>query len=158
VTQRPATDSDLELIYQIYCDCLGAYIVQTWGAWDGTAQRKRFDEVTRAEDHCILVMDGSPIGCVCVKTSETEIRLVRLSILPPFQNHGIGSEILRGILAQADNRKLPVRLRVLRVNPAQRLYERHGFQICEESETHYTMVRALQNPLPNPPPEYRERE
>jgi GNAT superfamily N-acetyltransferase len=141
LTRRPAADADLPLIFSILRASLGPYVEQTWGVWDEAAQRKRFDEVTRAADHEILETDELPIGCLCLKTSDAEVQLVRLFILPEFQNHGFGTRILREVLALADGQSLPIRLRVLRVNPARRLYERHGFAVVEETETHYTMVR-----------------
>ncbi len=140
--QRPAIDADRDLIYQILHASLGPYVVQTFGQWDDAGQRKRFDQVTRTEDHAILELNGQPVGCLCLRQSETEIRLIRLFILPDFQNRGLGTHALTGILATADERGLPVRLRVLRVNPARRLYERHGFVVTDESEAHYTMIRA----------------
>jgi GNAT superfamily N-acetyltransferase len=149
LTQRPANAADWELLYEIMRQSLGPYIEQAWGIWDEVAQRKRFGEVTRIEHHSILELDGKPIGCVCVKPSDVEIRLVRLFIVPPFQNRGYGTRILIGILASADRNGLPVRLRVLRVNPARRLYERHGFVVAGETETHYTMVRSpITCPIP----------
>ena len=140
LTRRPATDADLDLLYSILRAALGPYVEQTWGMWDDAAQRKRFDQVTRAADHDIIELDGLPIGCLCLKT-DTEVHLIRLFILPEFQNHGFGTRILREVTALADEQRLPIRLRVLRVNPARRLYERHGFAVVEENETHYTMVR-----------------
>ncbi len=139
--RRPATDADLELMYRILRASLGPYIEQTRGKWEDAAQRKRFNEVTRAADHSIVELAGEPIGCLCLKQSDAEIRLVRLFILPEFQRKGIGTGILEEILESADKLRLPVSLRVLRVNPARRLYERHGFVIAAENETHYTMIR-----------------
>jgi GNAT superfamily N-acetyltransferase len=141
LTRRPATDADLELIYSMLRASLGPYVEQTWGKWEDEAQRKRFDEVTRAADHSILELDGEPIGCLCVKQSDTEVRLIRLFILPEFQRRGLGTRILEEVLASANELGLPVSLRVLRVNPARRLYERHGFVVAAENETHYTMMR-----------------
>jgi len=131
----------LDLLYSILRAALAPYVEQTWGTWDDTTQRKRFDEVTRAADHVIIELDGLPVGCLCLKTSNAEVRLVRLFILPKFQNQGFGTRILREVLRLADEQRLPTRLRALRVNPARRLYERHGFRVTEENETHYTMVR-----------------
>ena len=139
--RRPATDADLDLIYSIVRAGLRPYVEQTWGPWDEAVQRKRFDEVTRAADHAVIEMDGTPVGCLCLKTAPAEFRLNRLFILPEFQNRGFGTRVLREVLALADEQRLPVRLRVLRVNPARRLYERHGFAVVGENETHYTMVR-----------------
>ena len=142
IERRQATDTDLDLLYEIFCISLRQYVEQTWGTWDERAQRQRFQEVTRPEDHKILQLDGYVIGCVSLKVFETELRLLRLFILPAYQNRGLGSEILEEILAFAHQCELPVRLRVLCVNPARRLYERHGFVVTEKSETHYTMVHA----------------
>jgi GNAT superfamily N-acetyltransferase len=142
LTRRPATNADLELIYSILRASLGPYVEQTWGKWDDETQRKRFDEVTRAADHSIVELDSEPIGCLCVKQSETEVRLIRLFILPEFQRRGLGTRILEEVLASADKSGLPVSLRVLRVNPARRLYERHGFVVAEQNETHYMMIRS----------------
>ena len=128
-------------MYAIVRASIGPYVRETWGTWDEADQRRRFDAVTRPEEHDILEVDGVPIGCICVKWSDTEVDLVRLFILPQFQNRGHGTAILREILAAADARGLPVCLRVLRVNPARRLYERHGFAVCGESDTHYSMAR-----------------
>src|SRR5208282_2514944 len=102
---------DLELIYCILRAALGPYVEQTWGKWDDAAQRKRFDEVTRPEDHSIIELDGLPIGCLCLKKSDVELRLVRLFILPEFQNRGLGTRILQEVLGLADENHLPVRLR-----------------------------------------------
>ena len=144
VTQRPATAEDLDLLYDILRACMHDYVVQTWGAWDGAFQRSRFDAVTRPEHHVILECDGKPVGCVCLLRQPEELRLVRLFVLPAFQNRGIGSGILAELTGEADALGLPIRLRVLPVNPAQRLYERHGFTRVEggnAEDPHYTMVR-----------------
>jgi len=143
ITRRPASKQDLEMIYRILRASLGPYIEQTWGKLDDLAQRKRFDEVTRVEDHSIVELQRRPIGCLCFGQSDVEFRLIRLLIRPEFQRLGLGTQILKEVLALADDRRLPVRLRVLRVNPARRLYERHGFLVVSEDETHYTMIRPV---------------
>ncbi|MBW2281099.1 MAG: hypothetical protein JRG76_01380 [Deltaproteobacteria bacterium] len=47
--------------------------------------------------------------------------------------------MVRDVLARASRRDLPVRLRVLRVNPARELYARLGFAQTGESATHYEL-------------------
>jgi GNAT superfamily N-acetyltransferase len=144
VTQRPATADDLDLLYDILRTCMRDYVVQTWGAWDEAWQRARFDEVTRPEHHVILESNRTPVGCVCLLRQPDELRLVRLFVLPAFQNQGIGSGVLATLTREADERGLPIRLRVLRVNPAQRLYERYGFARVDDGnadDPHIAMVR-----------------
>lgn len=141
ITRRPAAEADLPFLFALRREALGSYIVETYGAWDEVAEKRRFDETTRVADHTIIEHEGEPIGCLCLKHLDGDLRLVRLFIRPTDQNRGIGTSILREIIAQADHEGLSIRLRVLRVNPARRLYERHRFVIVEESETHFVMVR-----------------
>ena len=65
-----------------------------------------------------------------------------IEILPEYQNRGVGSAVIRDVLAQAQAEGLPVGLQVLKVNPARRLYERLGFNVVGETATHYLM-RAM---------------
>jgi GNAT superfamily N-acetyltransferase len=143
VTRRPATDADLPFLFALRREALGPYVVETYGAWDEVAEKRRFDEITHIADQTIIEVDGTPIGHLCLKHLDGELRLVRLFIRPADQNRGIGTSILREIIAQADRESLSIRLRVLRVNPARRLYERHRFAIVEESATHFVMVRRV---------------
>jgi ribosomal protein S18 acetylase RimI-like enzyme len=149
LTRRPATKDDLELIFEILRASLGPYVRQTWGVWDEAIQRQRFDEVTKVEDHFLLELSGQTVGCLCFKESATEVRLARLFITPQYQNRGLGTQVMREIMRLADQKSLQIQLRVLRVNPARRLYERLGFSVVGENDTHYTMRRPP-NTTPRP--------
>jgi ribosomal protein S18 acetylase RimI-like enzyme len=59
--------------------------------------------------------------------------------LPEFQGRGLGTTILGDVIEHARMGRRPVSLQVLKVNPARRLYERLGFVISGESETHFQM-------------------
>ena len=76
-----------------------------------------------------------------MRRQSDEIRLFRVFLLPSVQNRGIGTRLVRDLLDEAAAAGLPLRLRVLRVNPARRLYERLGFVLSGETETHFTMER-----------------
>jgi hypothetical protein len=47
-------------------------------------------------------------------------------------------------LFHADADGLPVAPQGIKINPARRLYERHGFRATGETDTHYLMVRPRQ--------------
>ena len=55
-----------------------------------------------------------------------------IALLPPYRNAGIGTAILRDILAEAAVAQKPVRIHVEKFNPALRLYERLGFAPIED--------------------------
>ncbi|MGD1931063.1 MAG: GNAT family N-acetyltransferase [Leptolyngbyaceae cyanobacterium] len=50
-----------------------------------------------------------------------------MAIYPGLQRQGYGSQVIGDIIAQADEKGLPVELQVVKINPAIALYERLGF-------------------------------
>jgi ribosomal protein S18 acetylase RimI-like enzyme len=77
-----------------------------------------------------------------VEQTDTHIQLHQLFILPEYQRRGIGSGLLEDLLTEAGQSGLPVRLRVLRVNPAKGLYERYGFRVTSEEPERFYMQRT----------------
>ncbi|MCX8238435.1 MAG: GNAT family N-acetyltransferase [Akkermansiaceae bacterium] len=53
--------------------------------------------------------------------------IVELSILPDFQGHGSGRQLIKSAQAEAMRTKVPVRLSVEIGNPAMSFYEGLGF-------------------------------
>ena len=68
-----------------------------------------------------------PVGRLYVARWQDEIRIVDIALLPPYRNTGLGTTILRDLLAEAAVAHKPVRIHVEKFNPALRLYERLGF-------------------------------
>ncbi|MGC5413332.1 GNAT family N-acetyltransferase, partial [Streptomyces sp. DT225] len=58
-----------------------------------------------------------------------------------LQGRGIGSGVLRRLLARTDAEGAPVRLNVLQGSAARRLYERHGFVTEREDPVDVFMIR-----------------
>ena len=138
VTLRDATAEDLEFLFSLLRVALGPYVVQTFGSWDDAEQRARFFAATDPTTHRVE-QGGRPVGCLAVRRLPDEVRLNRVLLLPEWQNRGIGTQLVREVVAQARAAGLPVRLRVFRVNPARRLYERLGFVATGETDTHVLM-------------------
>jgi GNAT superfamily N-acetyltransferase len=139
---RPAGERDSTLVYRIAREAMKSYVDATWG-WDEEAQReihrRRFEP---GRDRIVLVGDD-PVGLLRVERGPDEIVLKSVYLLARWQGRGIGSSILSGLLAEARERTVPLRLGVLRVNErARRLYERHGLAVVETTETHHYMVYA----------------
>ena len=110
------------------------YIEATWG-WNENSQRQRQQEEFAASPHQIIEVLGQPIGTLIVKQTPDHIYLSGLYLLPDHQHQGFGSRILEGLLAQGQTHNLPIRLRVLKVNPqARHLYERMGFVAIDNEE------------------------
>ena len=117
------------------------YIEATWG-WDENDQRRRQQEEFVALPYEIVEANGQPIGTLIVKRTLSHFYLSGLYLLPEHQRQGYGSRLLEGLLAEGQAHHLPVRLRVLRVNPqARRLYERMGFAAVDEEECFMVMEK-----------------
>jgi len=133
VTLRPATQQDGPFLYRLLKATMQEYVAQTWG-WDEEWQQAyfwaRFDPAHRQ----IIVRDGQDIGVLTVEEHADEILLSQIYILPGYQGQGVGTALIRSVLQRGAALRLPVRLRVLKVNPARRLYERLGFAVTAETE------------------------
>ena len=133
---RLIKEEDFEFLWRLHNAALKEYVRKTWG-WDEDWQRKNFLENFNTADGEIIVIEGRDIGFYWVIEKENEILLASIPLLPEFQNKGIGTGIIRDLLGKSNK---PVRLQVLRVNPARDLYERLGFKIVDETETHFWMI------------------
>jgi len=137
---RPARTADREWLWQTKTRCLRAYVEQTYGTWDEDIQRARFDAAFELAENQIISLAGHDAGYVTAKYEPGETQLYNIMIAPEFQNRGLGTAVLRDFLARAQARRVPVRLQVMKVNPARRLYERLGFTVTEETPTHFRML------------------
>ncbi|MEO6876199.1 MAG: GNAT family N-acetyltransferase [Opitutaceae bacterium] len=137
---RPGISTDRERVWQIKRRCLRGYVEQTWGDWDDDIQRGQFDtDFDPGEIHLISVR-GDDVGYISARNEPQEILLLNLMVLPEFQNRGIGTAVLNQLQTVARTLYVPIRLRVMKVNPARQLYERMGFTVYAETATHFRMV------------------
>jgi ribosomal protein S18 acetylase RimI-like enzyme len=138
---RAATDQDAAFIYALRVAGLREYVAQLWG-WDDTVQETRFQESFDPASYQVIVASGRDVGAVAVAWHADELFLTDIEIVPEWRGRGLGTAIISAILAEARRRGLPVALQVLKGNPARRLYERLGFCIVGETQTHYVMRTA----------------
>ncbi len=140
---RPVTDDDYEYVYQLDKTTMRAYTEQAYGPWDDIVVRPIFAESWHPDTMRIVLVDGQDAGLLDVIPIETSINLEAVWIAPEHQGKGIGTRLISGVLRDAQTRGLPVTLRVLKVNPARRLYERLGFVVVSETVPHYLMEARL---------------
>jgi ribosomal protein S18 acetylase RimI-like enzyme len=75
-----------------------------------------------------------------VERTENEIRLVDIALLPEFRGQEIGGEIIKDLISEAENRRLPLTLTVLKTNDgALRLYQRLGFKSVADDAIYISM-------------------
>ena len=97
------------------------------------AAQHRCSQERYTQTDCLLMLrDVVPVGRLSVARWQDESRIVDISLLPPYRNTGIGTAILRDLLAAAAVTHKSVRVPVEKFNPALRLYARLGFAPIED--------------------------
>ena len=142
VSFRQIVSDDFDFLWRLHNAALKEYVEKTWG-WDEGRQRELFAEGFNTNNGKIIVVDGADAGYLWTIEKEAETFLVSIRLLPEFQNVGIGTKVIEDMLAKS---KKLVRLQVMKINPAQNLYKRLGFETIGETETHFLMQTRSKNP------------
>lgn len=136
LTLRPATPEDTDWLDALHTRCMREHVERNY-PWRPDQFRASFDPSINE----VIVVDGTPVGFVSHWREPDSLRVGTIVIDPLMQGRHIGTTVLRRFLEQASRERIVVRLRVLRGNPARRLYERLGFVVEEETEHAHVMVR-----------------
>jgi ribosomal protein S18 acetylase RimI-like enzyme len=137
---REVTEHDIDFMFEVKRSGLREYVEATWGPWNDVEQRARFITlITPQYDRIIVTHDGD-VGTLCVTWDTDPAFLAGIYLATTARGPGLGSAIIGDIQRRARELARSVQLRVLRTNaPARRLYERLGFLVLEESDTHFLM-------------------
>ncbi len=141
-SSRPVTASDDAFLFELYASTR-AEEMAAWG-WSAAqqepflrmqwlAQKRGYEARYPSEGHCILEHDGRPVGRLWVVRGEHELLLVDVTLLPVYRGTGLGTSVLRALQEEAAAAGKPLRLHVMRNNPALRLYTRLGFMPVAEA-------------------------
>lgn len=150
VTLRPVAASDQDFLFEVYASTRREEVA-AWG-WNAAqqdaflrmqfiAQQRTYEMQHPDAAHDIITLGGEPVGRLLVERSSEEMLLTDISLLPEHRGKGIGSELIGNLLDEAQETGRRVCLRVLRNNPAARLYERLGFVKTGEDALYLQMER-----------------
>ena len=89
-----------------------------------------------AAEYLLVRRDGERIGRIAIDRTEDEIRIMDIALVPEHRGRGIGSQLIRDLLAEASFENTPVTLHVERRNRAAGLYQRLGFRVIEDGEVY----------------------
>ncbi len=139
---RLACQDDKEFIYDVKRAAMFEYIEQTWG-WDEEEQRELHERRFRSQEFQIVSFGGRNVGIMSVAIEPDCLFLNQIYILPEHQGRGIGGECMQAVFERAAESSLPIKLKVLRANPrASAFYERLGFTVWGDTDTHLLMQRV----------------
>ena len=145
---RPIGPEDQPFLYEVYASTrleelapLGwsaeqqaAFLTQQFNA-----QHQYYHANYAGADFQIILVNDQPAGRLYVDRRVNEIRLIDIALLPEYRDGGIGSRLLKDLLAEAAQAGQLVSIHVEKFNPALRLYERLGFSIIDDRGVYWFM-------------------
>ena len=141
-TLRPYTPSDFEFVYQTKKEAYKDYVERFWGVWDEEKQQSFFIDFIRKVQDTLLIVEyrGIPIGIYHGSViGQDTYEIGNIILIPQYQRKGVGKDILSNIIKGYPHFKM--RLQVFKGNPAIHLYEKLGFAIVDNTQTHNIMER-----------------
>ena len=153
VLLREAVPADSEFVFDVRRQAFRKYIERAF-EWDENREFKRHEERFNSQRFRIITAESVDVGYMATAVYSPTIDLPaslylhQLMLLPAFHSKGIGAACLRLLADEATSLGLPIRLRVLRVNPrAFAFYVAFGFETVDESDSHLTLESTpLQTP------------
>jgi ribosomal protein S18 acetylase RimI-like enzyme len=142
VSLRPVTAADREFLVAVYGSTRAQELAQV--AWEEGQkeafvrwQFERQDEEYRQRfpdaRYDVILVDGVPAGRIWIGQDEKQIRLLDIALLTEFQNRGVGTHLIRQLMAEATQSNKVLRHMVFMLNDnAFRFYERLGFVTIED--------------------------
>ena len=139
LTLQQAGPNDSEFAYSVKRATLKVYVDKVWG-WNEDEQRLLHERRFEAQEFRVINLAGADVGIMAVVVADGSVDVNQLFILPEHQGKGIGRRCMLRIMEEARDLGLPLRLRVLKVNPrALAFYDRLGFMRTGKTDTHDLM-------------------
>ncbi|CAB3861361.1 GNAT family N-acetyltransferase [Achromobacter animicus] len=145
----PAAEADFEALLALRIEAMRDSL-ERLGRFDPDRARERLRGTFRPECTWHIEEDGKRIGFYCLRPEGEGLRLDHLYVHPSAQGRGVGGQVLRRILQDADRRGVGVTLSALRGSDSNRFYRRHGFVQTGEGEWDIDYLRDCPSDNPRP--------
>ena len=148
IAYRPMADEDLPFVADLYASTRAEEVAQT--GWPAAQQQAFLDQQHRAQhlhyrnvfpdaEWLIVERGGERIGRLYLAESGDRVMLIDISLVPAARGAGLGGAILADLMHAAGAAGKRVSLHVERLNPARRLYVRHGFTLVSDKGIYLEM-------------------
>ena len=145
---RPATDGDYDFMRRLYASTREAEMAHF--PFDEAQKRAFLDQQFAAQfahygihyptcERNIIERDGVAVGRLWIDEWRDQIRLVDIALMPECRGVGIGSALLRQVMARGAAADKPVTIHVEAYNPALTLYRRLGFEHVDTNGVYFLM-------------------
>jgi ribosomal protein S18 acetylase RimI-like enzyme len=138
INLRAACDEDFAFARAVYFATM-RWIVESLFGWDQVREEENFARFFKLDEARIITADGRSVGWIQEQVDDSRINLGSFHVMPEMQRRGIGTQVLRTLLAHATEQSKAITLAVVKMNPARHFYERHGFRITHEDQHKFYM-------------------
>lgn len=142
---EPVGEADFEALLALRIEAMRPSL-ERLGRFDPQRARARLRATFRPEHTWSIELDGQRVGFYALRPDGDGLRLDHLYLRPDASGQGLGGQVLRRILDEADRLGLPVRVGALRGSDSNRFYRRHGFVQTGEGEWDIDYLRPAPAP------------
>ncbi len=139
ISFRQALDQDFDYCKRLYFGEM-EWIIQELHL-DRAAQAASFQQQWDRTQVRIIALDGSNVGWFQTIPQDDDLFVAQIFVDRPFQRRGIGTEVMKRLIGEAARVNQTMRLDVVKINPAVRLYERLGFRVIGGDDRKFYMKR-----------------
>ena len=135
---RPAVEADLPFLVELRLATMAPHFARQ--GLDVSADEHRQRAESGLENATVIEVDGHPVGVIKLLQDTRTWTIEQFQVVPAHQGRGLGTTVLRAVIAEARHANALLHLSVLKKNPAARLYARLGFRTLAESPQSYKMT------------------
>lgn len=139
LTLRPAMAADLDFAWFLHRELMKPLTEQVM-TWHDINQRRVVERDIDGGGASIILAGDVAAGWFSQREEADAVRLCQLYVTATMQNRGIGSAIIRRLVAAAHAGGKPVLLEVMKNNRACALYERLGFTVTHDTKYKFEMA------------------
>ncbi|MBK1818030.1 GNAT family N-acetyltransferase [Luteolibacter yonseiensis] len=146
---RAATRDDLEFQFRLYASTRQEELAaagfpeamrESFLGMQFEAQTSHYSLCYPSAEWLIIGSGGEDAGRLILDRAPDHLHIMDIALLPGFRGRGIGTALLRQVLAEAAEKQLPVRLFAFTGERATGLYRRLGFESIMDDGIHTELV------------------
>jgi ribosomal protein S18 acetylase RimI-like enzyme len=139
----PMTENERAFFIHVHHTAYRDVIERQFG-WDEALQDEFANKAFNEGGMKIVYFNDQKVGVVGWQEYPDYLWLKKVFLLPEYQRSGIGSQIVRLSISNAQKMGKELRLQTLKENiNAKKLYERFGFVVTDATDTHWKMALTV---------------
>ena len=135
---RRGNSADEPWLFELFKATMRDHIDAVWG-WEELLQKEGFNTSLPAKNFLILELESNPVACLHISDKSDHLLLDMILVEPNWQQQGLGSQLIFIAQESARQKEKPIRLSVLKTNPALAFHQKNGFKVIEDDEHSYKM-------------------